>query len=86
MNDCDNAKPIWRRYFAYARSTTISSRRQARRDDQAVEVVVLDLAAEDLAERRLEHLVQRVDLDLGIGAARTSAEVVHPDRRRAVAA
>ena len=25
MNACDSGKPVWRRYFAYARSTTISS-------------------------------------------------------------
>ena len=82
MNACDSGKPIWRMYFAYARSTTISSRRQARRDDEPVEVVVLDLAAEDARERVLEHRVQRVDLDLGVGDRGLHAEVVHPYGRR----
>ena len=55
---------------------------QPRRDDEPVEVVVLDLAAEDARERVLEHRVQRVDLDLGVGDRRLHAEVVHPDRLR----
>ena len=58
----------------------------ARRDDQPVEVVVLDLAAEDAAERVLEHLVQRVDLHVGVGQRRLDAEVVHRDRRACPAA
>ena len=59
-------------------------RRKARRDHQAIEVVVLDLAAEDLAERRLEDLVQRIDLDRGVGRGRHQSEVVHPHRRHAL--
>ena len=58
-------------------------RREPRGEHEPVEVVVLDLAAEDARERILEHRVQRVDLDLGIGDRRLHAEVVHPDRRRA---
>ncbi len=54
--------------------------RKPRGNHQAVEVVVLDLAAEDAAERILEHLMQRVDLDVGIGDRCLHAEVVHPDR------
>ena len=39
---------------------------------QPVEVVVLDLAAEDAAERVLEHRVQRVDVDVGVGQRATA--------------
>ncbi len=53
--------------------------RHARGDDQPVEVVALDLAAEYAAESVLEHLMQRVDLDLGVGARRDHAEIVYPD-------
>ena len=53
----------------------------ARGDDQPVEVVALDFAAEDAAERILEHLVQRVDLHVDAGQRRLDAEVVHGDRR-----
>jgi hypothetical protein len=57
---------------------------QARHYDQAVEVIVLDVAAKYPAECVLEHGVQRVDLDLGIRRGRKQSEVVHPDRRRPV--
>ena len=53
---------------------------EARGDHQPVEVVVLDLAAENAAERVREHGVQRVDLDLGIADRREQAEIVHPHR------
>ena len=55
-----------------------------RRDDKPVEVVVLDLAAEDAAERVFEHAMQRIDFDLRVGYRCEHAEIVHPDRRAAV--
>ncbi len=54
-------------------------RGHARRDHQAVEIVVLDFAAEDAAERVLEHRLQR--LRVGVEQRRLDAEVVQPDRR-----
>ena len=53
-------------------------------DDEAIEVVVLDLSIEYAAERILEHRVQGVDLDFGIRQARKQPEIVNPDGRRAV--
>src|SRR4249920_775207 len=41
-------------------------RRQPRRDDETVELVVLDLAAENLSERGLENRVQGIDFDFGV--------------------
>ena len=43
---------------------------QPSRQHQTVEIVVLDLAAENGGETLLEHPVHRVDLDLGIGEPR----------------
>ncbi len=57
--------------------------RQPRRSDQAVEVVVLDLAAEDPRERVLEGRVQRVDLEALAGDRAEEPEVEHPHHRSA---
>ena len=57
-------------------------RRQARRDDQPIEVVVLDFATENFRERILEDRVQGVDLDFRVDGGGQHAEVVHPHRRR----
>ncbi len=55
-------------------------RRHPRHNHQPVEVVVLDLAAENAAKRVLEDLIQCVDLDHGVGGRSHHAEVVYPDR------
>ena len=56
--------------------------RQARRDHQPVEVVVLDLSAEHASERVGEYGVQRVDVNLGVADRQKQPQVVHPHRRR----
>src|SRR5205823_10141897 len=59
-------------------------RRDPRSDDQPIEVVVLDLATKDTAERILEYAMQRIDLNFGIEVRRQHAEIVHPDRLAAL--
>jgi hypothetical protein len=55
----------------------------ARGNDQAVEIVVFDLAAEDAREGVLEDVVQRFDFHVRAGQRGLDAEVVHGDRRHA---
>ncbi len=55
--------------------------RHARRDDQAIEIVVLHFAAEDAPEGVFEHRVQPVNVGVRVGRRRLHAEVVEPDRR-----
>ena len=52
---------------------------EPRAQDQAVEVVVFHLAAENALERLLEDLVDRVDVEIVV-PSRLQAEVVHPHR------
>ena len=77
MNVCDSAKADLPHVLGVRAQHDDLVGGNARRDDQPVEVVVLDLAAEDAAERVLEDLVQRVDLHVGVGQRRLDAEVVH---------
>ena len=82
MNGCDSGKPICRRYLAYARSTTISSAGMRAATTRRLKSSFSTSPRKTRANASSKTCVQRVDLDVGVGAARLQAEVVDPDRRR----
>ena len=59
MYASENAIPAWRRYLAIARMIVIWRPVRPAREHEAVEAVVLELAAPDAEERLLEELADR---------------------------